>query len=160
MISFYVSLLSLVWIHVPVFLPLFIVCLYVLVEKVMILVTVTSLFLLLLEVTERDANQPAVMLGSGLTRPATPLPPPRNLASGEQVTVSGPEQSKELYTCSDTLNTPEGTDGRGDDDTETPRVSYRGTSEYKSSGIAKNCVDFVQQHQILASFTTSLWALA
>eukprot|EP00058_Branchiostoma_floridae_P000787 XP_002586275.1 hypothetical protein BRAFLDRAFT_109276 [Branchiostoma floridae] len=77
------------------------------------------------EVTERDANQPAVMLGSGLTRPAPPLPPPRNLASGEQVTVSGPEQNEELYMCPDTPNTPEGTDGRGDDDAEIPRVSYR-----------------------------------
>eukprot|EP00058_Branchiostoma_floridae_P000184 XP_002585672.1 hypothetical protein BRAFLDRAFT_111578 [Branchiostoma floridae] len=77
------------------------------------------------EVTERDANQPAVMLGSGLTRPAPPLPPPRNLAPGEQVTVSGPEQNEELHMCPDTPNTPEGTDDRGDDDAGTPRVSYR-----------------------------------
>eukprot|EP00058_Branchiostoma_floridae_P007055 XP_002592543.1 hypothetical protein BRAFLDRAFT_69062 [Branchiostoma floridae] len=70
------------------------------------------------EVTERDANQPAVILGSGLTRPAPPLPPPGNLASsGEQVTVSGPEQNEELHMCPDTPNTPEAV--------ETPRVSYR-----------------------------------
>eukprot|EP00058_Branchiostoma_floridae_P009826 XP_002595314.1 hypothetical protein BRAFLDRAFT_87550 [Branchiostoma floridae] len=77
------------------------------------------------EVTECDANQPAVMLGSGLTRPAPPLPPPGNIASGEQVTVSGPEQNEELYMCPDTPNTPEGTDGRGDAGAEIPRVSYR-----------------------------------
>eukprot|EP00058_Branchiostoma_floridae_P026591 XP_002612082.1 hypothetical protein BRAFLDRAFT_104801 [Branchiostoma floridae] len=73
--------------------------------------------------TEREAKQPAERLGSGLKRPAPPLPPPRNLAPGEQVTVSGPEHNEE--SCPDTPNTAKGTDGSVDDDAETTRVSYR-----------------------------------